>query len=95
MIDIPLSRIGSPEKFAASLGAHRADVESHMMGEPGAAAPVADELVEMLVQRVPEKGPVADRGPDRVVIVPYRVVDDTPVSAETQRALDTLRQTIG
>jgi hypothetical protein len=94
VIDIPLSLVGSAEDFAAALEAHRAAVEAHMMGKPGVPAPRAGELVEQLVQRQADKGPVADRGPDKIVIAPYRIIDDTPVPAEVQQALDTLRKTI-
>ncbi|WKA31594.1 hypothetical protein [Bradyrhizobium roseum] len=95
MYEVKLSALGCPtEEFAAALEKHRTAVEDHMMGEPGRAAPIAGELVAFLVQRIPDKGPVADRGPDRIVIVPYTIIDDTPLPAETQAALDVLRETI-
>lgn len=94
MIDVPLSLVGNADAFAAAIEAHRADVEAHMMGKPGVPAPVGHELIALLVQRVPDVGPVADRGPDKIIIAPYRVIDDTPVSPEAQLALDTLRATI-
>jgi len=94
MIRIPLSLIVSPQAFAAALEAHRADVESHLMGKPGRPAPVAHPLVMELVQRVPDAGPVAKRGPDRIAIAEYEIFDDTPPAPETQHALDVLRETI-
>ncbi len=94
MIRIPLSSISSAETFAAALEAHRADVEAHMMGKPGRPAPIVDQLVMDLVRRVPDGGPVADRGPDRIVIAEYEIFDDTPPAPETQQALAVLRETI-
>jgi hypothetical protein len=94
MIDIPLSQVGSAEAFAAELEKHRADLEAHRLGKPGIPVPVHHELVDQLILRVPDTGPVADRGPDKFVIAPYRIVDDTPVAAETQHTLDVLRATI-
>jgi len=94
MIEIPLSKIGSAEAFAAALEAHRADLEAHRLGQPGAPAPIADELVDALILRVPDAGPVAERGPDKFVIAPYRIIDDTPVAPEVDQALKVLRETI-
>lgn len=103
MIEIPLSTAvaiaGSAEALIASIETHRANIESHTMGKPGKPAPVAHDLIAALVKRVPAPGPIAERGPDRIVIAPYRIIDDTPkpepeLSAEMQRALDTLRATI-
>lgn len=94
MIRIPLSAVGSAETFAATLETHRAAVESHMMGKPGRPAPIASQLVADLVLRVPDTGPVAARGPDRIVISDYEIFDDTPPAPETQQALDVLRETI-
>jgi hypothetical protein len=48
----------------------------------------------MVIKRVPQDGPVATRGPDRFVIQPYTIIDDTPRTPEQQRAIDTLRDTI-
>jgi hypothetical protein len=91
MYEVKLSAIGcTPEKFAAALEAHRAAVESHMMGKPGIPAPVAGELVVFLVQRIPDTGPVKERGPDKIVIAPYTIVDDTPLPPGQQLSLDTL-----
>lgn len=95
MYDVKLSALGrSPEQFEIDLLAHRLAVEEHMMGKPGVAAPVADELVAFLVLRVPDTGPVADRGPDKIVIAQHRIIDDTPLPPEQQQALDVLRETI-
>lgn len=96
MIEVPLSIAGSAEAFAAALEAHRSAVETHMMGKPGRPAPVAPhQLIHDLVQRVPDTMPiVASRGPDKIVVGAYKIVDDTPRSPEQQRALDTLRATI-
>ena len=95
MIEVMLSALCcAPEEFAAALEAHRAAVEEHVMGKPGIPAPVADELVAFLVQRIPDAGPVADRGPDKIVIAPYTIVEDTPLPPEQQQALDVLRETI-
>ena len=94
MIRIPLSAVGDAAAFSAALEAHRAAVEAHMMGKPGQPAPVARELIVSLIKRVPDDGPVAGRGPDRILIEDYEIFDDTPVSPETQLALDTLRATI-
>lgn len=78
MIKVPLSSIESPAAFAAALEAHRAAVEAHMMGKPDVPAPIVDELLAALVQRVPDVGPVEQRGPDRIVVGEYEVFDDTP-----------------
>lgn len=94
MIEIPLSKAGSAEAFAAALEAHRADLEAHRVGKPGVPAPVADELLDALIMRVPDAGPVAERGPDKFEIAPYAIIDDTPRAPEVQRAIDVLRQTI-
>lgn len=78
MIQIPLSQIKSPEAFRAALDAHRTALAEHRVGEPDQPAPIAHELLDQLIQRVPESGPVESRGPDRFEIVPYEIVDDTP-----------------
>jgi hypothetical protein len=66
-----------------------------MLGKPGVPAPRSSELVERVVARVPQDGPVATRGPDRFVALPYQIVDDTPKTPETEKALGVLRETIG
>lgn len=78
IIQIPLSRIGSADKFAAALEAHRAALVSHRTGEPDQPAPTGHELLDALILRVPDSGPVESRGPDRFQIAPYEIVDDTP-----------------
>jgi len=52
-------------------------------------------LVEQVIARVPQDGPVATRGPDRFIALPYEIVDDTPKTAEQQTAINVLRETIG
>lgn len=78
MISIPLSKVGSAAEFAAAVEAHRSDVEKHLAGEPGVPAPTHDPLIESLIVRTAAKGPVAKRGPDKITIAPYEIVDDTP-----------------
>jgi hypothetical protein len=107
MIEIPLSQLkalysAAPNASAAEIASYlaaslkmcRSAFEAHVMGPPGRAAPIVDPLFEALIQRVPETGPVADRGPDKFVIAPYTIVDDTPLPAEAQQALAVLRETI-
>lgn len=89
-IQIPLSRIESPAKFAAALKAHRSALAKHRKGKPNQAAPraaVAHDLIDALILRVPDSGPVEHRGPDRFEIAPYEIVDDTPTLAERKQAL--------
>lgn len=82
MIQIPLSQSGPAQAFAAAVEAFRAALEKHAIGKPGIHAPIAPSiLVDGLVQRVPDTGPVAQRGPDRFVIADYEIVDDTPPEA--------------
>jgi hypothetical protein len=94
-IQIPLSIAGSPEAFALAVQAHRDALEAHLMGSPGKSAPVASSAIEAVIERRPQSGPVAKRGPDEFVILPYEIIDDTPRTAEQQQAIDTLRATIG
>lgn len=93
-IQVPLSLSGPPEEFAKAVQAHVEACTAHMMGRPGKAAPRASDVVEMVVKRQPQEGPVATRGPDRFVVLPYKIIDDTPRTPEQQRAIDTLRDTI-
>jgi hypothetical protein len=81
-------------EVATALKSHVAALEAHMMGPPGVPAPVGDELVEALFDRVPDTGPVAERGPDKFVMRAYTIVDDAPLDPEAQHALDVLRETI-
>lgn len=85
MLQIPLSRIGSAQGFADRLEAHRAALANHRIGEPDQPAPIAPadhDLLDALILRVPESGPVEGRGPDRFEIAPYKIVDDTPRDPE-------------
>jgi hypothetical protein len=94
MIQIPLSQSGPADQFAAALESHRAALASHRVGKPGIAVPVAHDLIDQLIARVPQKGPVALRGPDQFVILPYEIVDDTPKPPEVDQALKVLRETL-
>jgi hypothetical protein len=78
MMQIPLSQIGSPEVLSEALEAYRKALADHRMGEPDQPSPVAHELLDQLILRIPESGPVESRGPDRFEIAPYEIVDDTP-----------------
>lgn len=94
-LEIPLSQSGPVPAFQAALEAHRAALEAHRSGPHGQPVPVAHPLLDSLVARVPATGPVATRGPDSFVILPYSIVDDTPRPAEQQTALQVLRETLG
>lgn len=93
-IQVPLSLSGPPEAFSKAVQAHRDALEAHLMGKPGKAAPIAPDAVAMVIKRQPQDGPVATRGPDQFVIMPYTIIDDTPRTPEQQRAIETLRDTI-
>ena len=93
-INVPLSLSGPPDTFAKAVKEHRDALEAHLMGKPGKPAPIAPGAVAMVIKRVPQDGPVATRGPDQFVIMPYTIIDDTPFTPEQQRAIDTLRDTI-
>lgn len=94
MIQIPLSQISTPSEFDADVVKHRAALERHMRGKPDVAAPTADPLVQSVIRRVPQKGPVASRGPDDFVIQEYGIVDDHPKPPEVEAALNVLRESI-
>lgn len=94
MIQIPLSQSGPPNQFAAAVQQHIEACTAHMMGAPGKAAPRSSELVERVVARIPADGPVATRGPDKFVALPYQIVDDTPRTPEQQAQIDLLRETV-
>ena len=94
MIRLPLSQTGPADKFAAEVQKHIEACTAHMMGGPGVPAPRHSDLVEKVITRVPQDGPVATRGPDRFVALPYEIYDDTPKTPELQKAIDTLRATI-
>jgi hypothetical protein len=95
VIQIPLSQSGPADQFAAAVQQHIEACTAHMMGAPGKPAPRSSELVEAVVARVPADGPVATRGPDKFVALPYQIIDDTPKTPEQQQAINTLRETIG
>jgi hypothetical protein len=94
MKQIPLSLSGPPDKFARAVQAHIEACTAHMMGKPGKPAPRASDVIESVIARQPQDGPVATRGPDRFVALPYGIFDDTPKTPEQQKAIDTLRATI-
>lgn len=94
MIQIPLSQIGNVLDFHTAVTKHRDALEAHQMGEAGKPAPAAPGIVESVIARVADKGPVAYRKPDRFVILPYQIIDDTPLTPEAQKAIETLRETI-
>jgi hypothetical protein len=94
MIQLPLSKTGPADKFAQAVQAHIEALTAHMMGKPGVAAPRHDDIVEQVIARVPQDGPVATRGPDKFIALPYEIVDDTPRTKEQQKAVDVLRETI-
>jgi hypothetical protein len=93
-VKVPLSLSGSPEAFAKAVQAHRDALEAHLMGRPGKPAPIASDAVAMVIKRVPQEGPVATRGPDKFIVMPYTIIDDTPRTPEQQLAIDTLRDTL-
>jgi hypothetical protein len=94
MIRLPLSQTGPADKFAEAVQAHIEAMAAHRMGPAGNPAPRASELIESVIATQPQDGPVAARGPDRFVALPYEIVDDQ-VTPEQQKAIDTLRSTIG
>lgn len=90
-VRIPLTAIGTDaEVFNAAVEAHRAAVEKHMLGPAGVAAPRATDLIESLIVRIPDAGPVAERGPDKITIKPYEIYDDRPVPPEVQALRDSI-----
>lgn len=80
-IQIPLSQISTPSEFDAAVAKYRAELERHVMGNTGVASPVADMLVQLVIARVPQKGPIESRGPDEFTVLPYEFLDDLPQSA--------------
>jgi hypothetical protein len=94
MIQIPLSQISTRTEFEADVAKHRAALERHNLGEPGSAPPPAEPLVQSVIVRVPQKGPVATRGPDDFVVQEYRFLDDIPKPPEVVAALNVLRESI-
>jgi hypothetical protein len=95
MIRLPLSQTGPSDKFAQAVQAHIEALTAHRLGPAGKPAPRASELIESVIATQPQDGPVASRGPDRFVALPYEIVDDLPKTPEQQKAIDTLRSTIG
>lgn len=93
-VSVPLSAAGNPVAFAAALAAHAAALAAHRVGPAKVAAPVADPLVDFLVARIPDTGPVATRKPDTFQVRPYVIVDDTPKTPAQNQALSVLRETI-
>jgi hypothetical protein len=78
VIQIPLSLSGDPAAFHSALASHCASLEAHRIGPPGVPSPVAHPMLDSLIERVPQSGPVAARGPDTFQVLPYEIVDDTP-----------------
>ena len=94
-IQLPLSQTGPADQFARAVQAHIEALTAHQMGPAGKPAPRSSDLVESVIVRQPQDGPVATRGPDWFVALPYIIVDDTQKTPEQQKAIDTLRSTIG
>lgn len=90
MIHLPLSQTGPADKFGQAVQAHIGALQAHMMGPAGKPAPRASDLVESVIARQPQDGPVATRGPDRFVALPYEIFDDRPVSPEVQFLRDSI-----
>lgn len=90
-IKIPLSLSGPADEFAAAVEAHRKACHIHMMGRTGRPAPVASEVVQSVVARITQSGPVDKRGPDEIVVLPYEIIDDRQVSPQVQLLRETIR----
>lgn len=95
MIQLPLSQTGPADKFAQAVQKHIEALTAHMMGPAGKPAPRASDMVEGVIARQPQDGPVSTRGPDRFVAMPYEIVDDIPKTPEQERSISVLRETIG
>jgi hypothetical protein len=93
MIEIPLSQIGSAKAFAAEVESHRAALLAHQASVEK-PIPLASAWAESVIDRRPQTGPVAERGPDDFVVLPYTVIDDTPRTPEQERAMAVLRETV-
>jgi len=93
-IQIPLSQSGPAPAFAAAVAAHCAALAAHRTGKAGVPVPVASPLIDSLVLRVSDTGPVATRKPDSFQVRPYEIFDDTPKSPEVDQALSVLRETL-
>jgi hypothetical protein len=94
MISLPLSQTGPTDKFAQAVQAHIEALAAHRTGPEGKPAPRASELIESVIATQPQDGPVATRGPDRFVALPYEIVDDTPRTPEQQTQIDILREMV-
>lgn len=94
-LKLPLSQTGPADKFAQAVQKHIEALTAHMKGPPGKPAPRASDLIERVIMRQAQGGPVMTRGPDRFLALPYEIIDDTPKTPEQQKAIDTLRSTIG
>lgn len=94
MLKLPLSQTGPADQFAKAVQAHIEALTAHRMGPAGKPAPRASELIESVIATQPQDGPVATRGPDRFVALPYDVYDDNPKTPEQERAISVLRETI-
>ena len=94
MIRLPLSQTGPADQFAKAVQAHIEALTAHRMGPAGKPAPRASELIESVIATQSQEGPVATRGPDRFVALPYEIFDDTPKTPEQQKAIGVLRETI-
>jgi len=89
-IRIPLSLSGPADEFAKAVEAHRKACHIHMMGRTGRPAPTAPDIIKAVIERRTQVGDVATRGPDEFVILPYEIVDDTPVPPELQVLRDSI-----
>jgi hypothetical protein len=90
MIQIPLTQITSEADFAEEVTTYIAALKKQQMGKPGMPAPSASQFATLVVARQPQSGPVATRGPDDFVVLPYSIVDDRPVSPEIQALRDSI-----
>lgn len=93
-IKIPLSLSGPAEEFAKAVEAHRKACHTHMMGRTGRPAPVAPDHIRAVIHRQTQTGPVATRGPDEFVVLPYEIVNDL-ATPEQVKALEVLRESVG
>lgn len=93
MIEIPLSHAGSVEGFAKAIEEHRSALLAHQRSVEK-PIPVHSPWVEAVISRWPQPGPVAERGPDEFLVLPYKIIDDTARTPEEQQAIDVLRETL-
>ena len=90
MIKLTLSQTGPADKFSQAVDAHIQALQSHMMGATGKPPPRASDLIERVIMRQAQGGPVATRGPDRFMALPYEIFDDRPVTPEVQFLRDSI-----